>query len=41
MRTYEGIYTFAPSFVPSYEGILNFNQVVYTLSDNLSGIALG
>ena len=24
-----------------YEGILDFNQVVYTLSDNLQGIALG
>ena len=27
--------------VTSYEGILDFNQVVYTLSDNLKGIALG
>ena len=27
--------------VPSYQGILNFNQVIYTLSDNLQGIALG
>ena len=30
-----------PSYVISYEGILDFNQVVYTLSDNLQGIALG
>ena len=30
-----------PSYVISYEGILDFNQVVCTLSDNLQGIALG